>query len=289
MTGKKNHILEHLNTTDALNRNSEDILKDLIEFRAQAKDNQVHKQLLKKLVLSYSDSEKRLFELNNLKNKFLGIAAHDLRNPLTSIRGFCEIILEEPEDLSDDNLEMLNIIHEAAEGMLRLVNDLLDISVIESGKLDLQKNSISMKSLIEDKIKMSKIVAARKDIRIEASLPDVHEAMFDKNRIEQAFDNFVGNAVKFSPSGTTIYILCAETDTDVSFSVRDEGPGISEEDQGKLFGEFQRLTAQPTGGEKSTGLGLSIVKKIINAHNGNITVKSELGKGTTFKVSLPRE
>jgi signal transduction histidine kinase len=231
-----------------------------------------------------------LRELNELKNKFLGIAAHDLRNPLTSIRGFSEIIMnEELGPVREEQKKFLGIINTVSEEMLCLVNDLLDISVIESGNLDLQKRPASLNVLINDRIEINEIIAHKKNITLMAALQDIPEFEFDTNRIAQVFDNLVGNAIKFSPQGSTLYIYLELKNGMARVSVKDEGPGISEEDQGLLFGEFQRLSAQPTGNEKSTGLGLSIVKKIIDAHAGKIFVKSELGNGATFIFELPIE
>ncbi len=113
--------------------------------------------------------------------------------------------------------------------------------------------------------------------------------MFDPKRIAQVIDNLFSNAIKFSPHDLNIYVTSEMNNNMVKVSVRDEGPGISKEDQSRLFGEFQRLAAQPTDGEKSTGLGLSIVKKIVEAHGGTISVVSKLGEGATFSFKLPME
>ena len=280
---------EHLMVEQTVNQYSSKLLKEMLENRASKKDNVINNQLLKKLVKNYAVVEQKLVELNDLKNKFLGIAAHDLRNPLTSIRGFCEILLEDEDSLSEDQKEMLDIIHEESENMLTLVNDLLDVSVIESGKLQLQLDRGSIKKVIEDRIKLSKMVAKKKNIALNYSLSDIPDILLDANRIAQVIDNLIGNAVKFSPSGTKIFITLKRERNMAKVSIQDEGPGISKEDQAKLFGDFQKLTARPTGGEKSTGLGLAIVKKIIEAHKGALSVESKLGKGSTFSFELPLE
>lgn len=233
-------------------------------------------------------SNNELLALNQLKNKFLGIAAHDLRNPLSSIGGLSEILLTGAMgEITEEQKEFLSIINTASNDMLALVNDLLDVSVIESGKLELRLESGSLKGLIEDRIRVSQIVAARKKITLHTSLPYIQDTLFDSNRIAQVFDNLLGNAIKFSPQGSNIHIsLSADTET-AKVSVRDEGPGIPPEEQSKLFGEFQRLSVQPTGGEKSTGLGLAIVKKIIDAHKGCLEVDSKVGQGSTFSFRIP--
>lgn len=233
-------------------------------------------------------SNHELLALNQLKNKFLGIAAHDLRNPLSSIGGLSEILLTGAMgEVTNEQKEFLSIINTASNDMLTLVNDLLDVSVIESGKLDLRLESGPLKQLIEDRIRVSHIVAERKKIALHTSLSDIPDTLFDPNRIAQVFDNLLGNAIKFSPQGSNIHISLSADAGTAKVSVRDEGQGIPPEEQAMLFGEFQRLSVQPTGGERSTGLGLAIVKKIIDAHKGVLEVESKVGQGSTFSFRIP--
>lgn len=235
-------------------------------------------------------SNRELLELNQLKNKFLGIAAHDLRNPLVSIRGFSEILRSGAlGGLTAEQEDSLSTIHGAAEGMLTLVNDLLDVSVIERGKLELQLRRGSLKEVLENRCRIQKAVAQQKGITIHGRFPEVPPASFDANRIAQVIDNLIGNAIKFSPPGSEIHVGLRPKGGMLQVSIRDQGPGISPEDQAKLFGEFQRLSAQPTGGEKSTGLGLAIVKKIVEAHCGILEVESRVGAGATFSFQIPME
>ncbi len=233
------------------------------------------------------DSNKELLYLNNLKNKFLGIAAHDLRNPLNSIRGLSEILIGEAfGPLTAEQEEYLNIINTTSDEMLSLVNDLLDVSVIESGKLELRTVFGSLKDTLEERLKIFTVIADRKGISIDTDLAPVPDVLFDSNRISQVIDNLISNAIKFSEANSAIHIKLAESGNGVRVSVEDEGPGIPQEDRVRLFGEFQRLSVQPTAGEKSTGLGLAIVKKIIDAHQGVLEVKSEVGKGSTFSFTI---
>ena len=122
---------------------------------------------------------------------------------------------------------------------------------------------------------------------IHARLSEVPEAIFDSDRIGQAVDNLVSNAIKFSSPGSKIIVILDRKGNAAKVSIQDEGPGISSEDQSRLFGEFQKLGNQPTGGEKSTGLGLAIVKKIIEAHGGSVGIESQIGKGSTFSFTIP--
>jgi two-component system sensor histidine kinase/response regulator len=293
-------MAENMKTCDFLQQNLQDKIIDqqterqlvvqMLEYRANKIDQQVLNELLKNLVLKYADAENKLSELNQLKNKFLGMAAHDLRNPLSSMRGFSEIMLSGlTGDLNNDQKEYLTIIFNTSNQMLSLVNDLLDVSVIESGKLDLNLQKVSIKKIIEDRLHLLAHLSQQKNITVHMFSQEIPEVNIDINKISQVIDNLITNAVKFSPPGVSVYISAEVKEGKVEISVKDEGPGISDDDREKLFGAFQKLSARPTGGEKSTGLGLSIVKKILDAHHGSINVKSLDGKGTTFTFALPTE
>ena len=281
-------IKENLGFQQLKTSHSIELVKELISCLANEKDERINNQLLKELVMNYSLAERDLLELNQLKNKFLGIAAHDLRNPLSSIQGFCSILMDESMgELNEEQSECLSIINNASSSMLDLVNELLDVSVIESGKLALKFESSSLNELLENKIRQNAIISQKKNITIHPDLAELPELVFDRNRIGQVVDNLISNAIKFSPFESNIYIELKRDGNTARISVRDEGPGISPGDQAKLFGEFQKLSARPTGEEKSTGLGLAIVKKIIEAHRGTIEVDSRLGEGSTFSFALP--
>jgi len=231
---------------------------------------------------------RRLVEMHQLKNKFLGMAAHDLRNPLISIRGFAELMLDSIEDLDKDTQkEFLELIVGASGNMLSLINDILDVSAIESGRLELAPLETDLKSIIDKCAHLLSITAAKKDIKLKADLAEVPQVVIDPGRIIQVVDNLISNAIKFSPEGSSVKVLLKQEGDHVRLSISDEGPGISDDDKIKLFGEFQRLSALPTGGESSTGLGLAIAKKIVEAHNGTLGVSSDYGKGSTFYFTLP--
>ncbi len=245
----------------------------------------------RELIMMQQQLEQRNIELEKLneqKNRFLGMAAHDLRNPLGSIMGISEMLAyEDFGPLTEDQAKYVTILNSASENMLTLVDDLLDVSIIESGRLDLQLKEGSLKELIEDRLKIYDFNAKKKNMNIHTKFSEISDTLFDPNRIIQVFDNLMSNAIKFSPQGSNIYVILDQNGKKSKISVRDEGPGISGEDQSRLFGDFQRLSAQPTGGEKSTGLGLAIVKKIIDVHNGTMEVDSKVGSGSTFSFTLP--
>ena len=235
-----------------------------------------------------AEKNRELLELDQLKNRFLGIAAHDMRSPLGSIKGFSQLMLSEATGaLTAEQQDFLGTICRISEEMLRLLNDLLDVSAIESGRLDLELARASLRQMLEERIRINRFLAEKKGIAVQTKLADTPDVLFDAHRIGQVVDNLLGNAVKFSPPGSHIVVSLEARGRVAEIRVADEGPGVPPEDLPKLFGTFQRLSAKPTGGEKSTGLGLSIVHRIVEAHHGTVTVESAPGSGATFVVTLP--
>jgi len=235
-----------------------------------------------------TQANQKLVELNELKNKFLGIASHDLRNPLASIRGYSKFLLDKGRQVKEDTRqEFLTTIKNVSGNMLELISNLLDISVIESGQLQLNPEKSSIKKLAEEKIHLQQILADKKNIVLHADLEEVPEFYFDANRMGQVVDNLLSNAVKYSPPDKEIFIKLVSNEETMTLSVKDEGPGISLDEQGQLFQHFKKLSARPTGGESSSGLGLAIAQRIVEEHQGDIGVDSQLGHGATFHFSLP--
>jgi signal transduction histidine kinase len=232
-----------------------------------------------------------LERLNALKNQFLGMAAHDLRNPLSVIMSYSEFLMEDVgASLGDQQREFLNIIRSSSEFMLRLVNDLLDIAQIEAGQLRLDLQPTDLVALVRHNIALNRVLAAKKHIEIQLSDEPLPRLPLDASKIEQVLNNLIGNAIKFSSPHTTITVRVtrpANDSTSVLLAVQDQGPGIPPNELDKLFKPFQRTSVKSPTGEKSTGLGLTIVKKIVEGHNGKIWVESQVGKGTVFFVALP--
>ena len=234
-----------------------------------------------------ADKHKELADLREKKNKSIATAAHDLRNPLISIRGFSELLLKEPGCFNEEQKEFLNIIHSTSRNMLAMLNDLLDISLIDSGKLEIAEKAGSLNTLVLERIRINSLQAKQKHIALHTRLEDTPEVLFDIHRMGQAADNLISNAIKFAPFGTNVYLSLEHINDQIIFSVRDEGPGIPLEEQHLLFSEFHRLSIRPTAGETSTGLGLAITKKIMEAHGGAIVYESIEGSGSTFSLVLP--
>ncbi len=231
----------------------------------------------------------QLSHANTAKNRLLGMAAHDLRNPLASIRGLAEFLGDGTVGaLTPDQLDLVNSIHEASQSMLTLVNELLDISVIESGELKLSRRETSLGELITKSVNLTNINAAKKGTTLQfVQDGSAGTVLIDADKIRQVMDNLLSNAVKFSPPSALIKVRMESTPGGVAVCVRDQGPGIPEEERGKLFQDFGRTSVKPTGGEQSTGLGLAICKKIIEAHHGGIQAVNEPAGGCTFRFSLP--
>ncbi len=235
--------------------------------------------------LSQVNEQLRL--LNTQKDKFMGMVAHDLRGPLGNLH-MCTRLLRKSQKTGAEAEAFLGIIDEVSSKMLHLVNDLLDINAIESGHLVLEPQTVDVRAFIERVGHLNSYSATSKDITLAIDMDEsITTARFDPKRMEQVLDNLIGNAIKFSFRETTVR-LTAQQDADfLLFTVIDQGQGIQAHELPKLFGAFQRTSTVPTAGEHSTGLGLSICKRIVDLHGGSIEVASEFGLGTTFTVRLP--
>lgn len=235
------------------------------------------------------EKNSELAQLNNLKNQFLSMAAHDLRNPLGAIQGYAELIIQKLNDqFPPDYRNILNRIRDTSTFMLNMVNDLLDISVIESGQLKLDLKEINLHSFVQENVQINEKLAERKNIRINfTSSNDKTRIVGDPTRLEQVLNNLINNAIKFSHPESTIDVTIDDKPTEVVLSIADHGVGIEEKDKEHLFTTFSKLSKKGTAGEKSTGLGLAIAKKIVMEHKGRVWAESEYGKGSTFFIALP--
>jgi signal transduction histidine kinase len=222
------------------------------------------------------------------KNRFLGVVAHDLRTPINGMSGFLDMLLEGQSDpLSEDQREILEIVQTSTDNMLHMVNDLLDVSVIHSGRLDLRIAATDFAALVAERVRIQNFAASQKSISIEMESDALPPLNIDARRMAQMVDNLLSNAIKYSPHGSTTRVWVRREDDVVHFVVVDEGPGISVEDQTRLFQSFARTGNQPTGDELSVGLGLMIVRSIVQAHGGDVWVESDVGNGAEFHVTLP--
>ena len=232
-----------------------------------------------------------LAQMNTEKNELLGIVAHDLKNPLASILMSIEILQRFATKITDQERDQrLNAVRESVMRMNGIVGHLLDMNMLETGVMHLEKQSVNLATLAAEVVSGYEERAALKDIalHLHRTIPE-HECCVqaDMRVLREVLENLVSNAVKFSPFGKNVFIRLNTSNDALRVEIQDEGPGVSPEDMQKLFGKFARLSARPTGGEHSTGLGLSIVKKMVEAMNGRVWCESELGDGAAFIVELP--
>lgn len=229
--------------------------------------------------------------LNEKKNEFVGIAAHDLRNPLTVIMNYVTLVtlqLKSGQFDKDKAIRDLEKVLNVTQQMSRMITAFLDITAIESGKLVLNFRKGSILEILEESDNFYQRLALQKGIRIFYTLaPDTREIRMDRDRISEVLDNLVSNAIKYTQPGGEIRIRYEAGDHDAIIHVEDNGQGLSETDLKDIFKSFKKLSSRPTGGESSTGLGLAIVKKIVDMHHGKVWVESEKGKGSVFSFSIP--
>lgn len=231
-----------------------------------------------------------LEEVAQRRNELLGMAAHDLRNPLQAVRGFADTLrtrvggqLDERERL------MLDRMVASSDHMLALVHELLTVSELEAGEVRLERELVDVAATVRSAVALIMPTAETKDIRIHVAGTDAPiDAEVDQGKVEQVVMNLVTNAVKFSSPGASVDVEVAANPDHVSINVRDDGPGIAREEVAELFRPFGRTSAKATAGERSTGLGLPIARSIVEHHGGRIAVASEVGVGSTFTVELPR-
>lgn len=232
----------------------------------------------------------QLEALNKRKDEFLGIAAHDLRNPLGGINGFAELMLMNSALDDEKRKKYLSYILETSQYMTTLLNNFLDISKIEQEAFDIKIKPLSVGEIAESVIRLNETHAVKKDqtlhVEIDAEIPEISS---DGNILTQIFANFISNAVKYSPLGGDIRIVLRVDGEHLHFSVKDSGPGIPKEGQEKLFKDYARLDTEPTAGEKANGLGLAIVGKLAKKIHVAVGCESELGAGALFWARLPME
>lgn len=234
------------------------------------------------------DKNKKLSVLNSEKDEFMSIAAHDLRNPLSSINLAVDLIDTE-ENMDRTTLsEYTELIRISSKRMLSLINDVLKIHSIDQADAKKLQTEVDANSIIDEALQHFKEPASSKQIRIHTVLESsIDRVKADKENLLRILDNLISNAIKYSQMNTTVIISTKQHGESIRISIRDQGQGISKAEQKKLFGKFTKLSSKPTGNETSTGLGLYIVKKICNKLHGRVWCESEPGCGATFIVELP--
>ena len=239
-------------------------------------------------VVAFQDIAK-MREVDRLKDEFVSIVSHELRTPLTSIRGSVQLVLDDDNAVADpEHRTLLQIALNNCERLVRIINDILDVSKIESGNVVLRKKPTHVAELVRHSVDVVAPTARSAGVRIEVNVPAaIRPVMVDPDRIVQALINLLSNAVKFAPQNSTVTIKATGTEHTITIAVSDQGEGIAPENLNRLFRKFQQVDSSSSRRKGGTGLGLAITKALVEQHGGRIFVDSELNKGTRFSFTLP--
>jgi signal transduction histidine kinase len=272
----QNELIEQLRANEQLQLSYQKELEKKVELRTKALQDQ-------KVILE--NQKDKLQEINQEKNHIIGMVAHDLRNPLTSALSMAQLLKDSTDNQDSEQAECAHVIVHSLNRMNTMIDKILDIRAIDAQKLNLELEQFDIAKETDNVLKMFEEKALKKSIVINKDLARV-DVNLDKNYFFQIVENLISNAIKFSPKHREVFIKTYPENGKACLEVMDEGPGFSEDDKKKLFEKFQRLTAKPTGGESTTGLGLSIVKRFVEAMNGNIQLRSEENNGACFIVKF---
>ena len=229
---------------------------------------------------------------NQAKSDFLATMSHELRTPLNAIIGFSDMIQGQYFGAlgTKKYREYAIDIHNSSEHLLSLINDILDLSTIEAGKQPLAKEDLIVKDLAADCAPMISRAANEKNVKFSVEVPDTHPLLFaDRRAVKQILFNLLSNAVKYTPDGGKILLKATATAKFHTFEVSDTGIGVPAEKLSTLTDPFTRVETDPHKPQQGTGLGLAIVNSLVNLHGGKLKIRSEVGRGTSVKVKLPRE
>lgn len=226
----------------------------------------------------------RLRKLDTMKSEFVANVSHELKTPLTSIKAYTEALLDMTED--DQMKQFLKVIDEESDRLLFLINDLLNVSRIQSGKMKMNFALTEPKSIVHEVLSISKVQSTKHKIVLEIA-DGLPEMMLDKEKLKEVMINLMSNAIKYSPEGGNVWVRMRQEESNLRIEIQDQGMGISKENLPKLFNAFYRVDSSITAEIPGTGLGLVIVKAIVEHHGGKIWLDSDLGKGTTFFILIP--
>jgi signal transduction histidine kinase len=260
-----------------------ELARQQVEIQQRNEEILIQQEAIERQNQILASRNEELKTLDDEKNYLIGVVAHDLKSPINQIKGLLGIVKFDIDRLSDNAKKMLEMADHILENTSEMIAKILDLKAIESNSLNLKIVNYDVKAQIHGIVDSFEGVANQKSIvlQFETDEENVHWSL-DKNLIEQVMDNLISNAIKFSPNRRTVIVETKIVDNILRLSVSDEGPGIHPEEAHKLFKKYQKLSAKPTAGESSTGLGLSIVKKYVEAMRGEIRYESTWGRGATF-------
>lgn len=260
-------------------------------LRLRARNTLIRKQTdeIQQQLRELEIQNEKLHGLSEERAKLIGLVSHDLKGPFNRIFALVNLMeLSYPNAPADQKEFLGKIQHISADG-LAMVRNLLDKRRVEERGIDLVPEMVNVANVISSFVRSYQTVADKKQIQLHVQTPEEIIIESDKLYLLRIIENLLGNATKFSPKGKNVWVTVTGEPFGAIITVKDEGPGISEEDQKNLYQNYMRLSARPTGGESSTGLGLSIVKEIVDKMKGTIKCESKLGEGTSFSISLPKE
>ena len=229
--------------------------------------------------------------LSRMRDEFLSIASHDLRQPLTLILGFAELLAEDlppGATVTDEDIENFRLIEEAARSMLHLVTDFFEAQTLSGGGVELHREPVALSRLVSDAVARMRGVAEAKNIELVLESGAEHSSILaHPARLAQVIDNFVSNAIKFCEPRSRVVVRTGVRNHLVRLEVEDDGPGLNEQDLARVFQKFAKLSNRPTSGEPSSGLGLYISRLLVEAHGGEVGVANNPDQGATFWFSVP--
>jgi len=239
------------------------------------------------MVMDELELKLQIRKSTRIENEIIHLAAHDLKNPLSGILGITDHIVKQIHD-SQQVEEICELIKDSSRRMLIILDDILKTGYLENGKIQLKVSPGRLAEVVEQVLSSNKAAALKKNQNFDVQICDEPYALIDKSRMIELLDNLVSNSIKYAPKNSEIKIKIWENEGDACFSIYNQGVGLSQEDQTNIFGKFSKLSAKPTGGETSTGLGLSIVKLLTDMHGGKIYATSEgMDKGVLFTLTVP--
>lgn len=267
-------IIKSLEVTDIMNMQVKALQDGIVEINGF---NKVIKEQNKKII-----------EADKVKTKFLSNVSHELRSPLNSIIGFSDILVSEIYGkLDEKQLEYIKDIQVAGIHLLGMVNEILDISKIESHTIKLNKTKFNLFLCVNEVLNILKPLYSEKNINIQNLIDENIEVFADYQKLQQIFFNLLSNAIKFTREKGEIKVFAKLSTKNIMISVADNGIGIAKENHKRIFKKFEQIASNEGGSTNSTGLGLTITKELVKLHGGTITLESELNEGAEFKIKLP--
>lgn len=225
--------------------------------------------------------------LNREKKQLIMLVSHDLKGPFNRIFALMQLLEMTTSNLNDEQKEYLGKVYQIVGDGMNMVRNLVDVRKIEERGLEPSPEKVNLPAMLLPIVKQYRVTADKKQIKINFTAPEKLELMTDKLYVSRIIENLLSNAIKFSDNKKEVDVTVTEESGRVSIAVRDRGPGLSAEDQQKLYQKFQKLTPRPTGGESSTGLGLSIVKQLVTSIGGDVHCDSKVDEGSVFTITLP--